>query len=102
MERVGCTLFDLCSGATDGGGENVGWGGLHNAMEKENATYVRRRGLEHISWNGCMAGLSVIGDFTKSYRGIISYLHQGGTWKRLQDIATTPVEDGGVGLMHEF
>ena len=49
-----------------------------------------------------MAGLGVIGDFTKSYRGIISYLHQGGTWKRLQDIATTPVEDGGAGLMQEF
>ena len=34
VERVGCTIFDLCSGATDGGGENVGWEGFITRWRK--------------------------------------------------------------------
>ena len=102
MSRIGCSIVDFVSGTTDGGGENEGWAGVHNSMEKDVPSYVRKRGMEHIAWNVCGQALGSIPELKKKYRAAMAYLHEGGTWKRLQDIAVTPVDEGGANLMDEF
>ena len=45
LERLGCSLADIVSGSTDGGGENEGVQGVHALMEGHNPLYVRRMGV---------------------------------------------------------
>ena len=61
--------------------------------------YVRRRGLEHISWTKCKAGLSEAGQVAADLETICTHLHTGVTWRRLHSIATAPVAQGGLNLM---
>ena len=98
LERLGCSVADLVSGSTDGGGENEGKEGVHALIEEVCPLYVRRRGLEHLAWNYCSAGLSACSDLCHAYRDLSTYLHEGVTWSRLKQIATSPDRLGGLGL----
>lgn len=98
LQRIGCSLADLVSGSTDGGGENEGKDGVHAHIEEHCPLYVRRRGLEHLSWNFCSAGLNASGDLCTGYRDLCTYLREGITWHRLQEIATSPGRLGGLQL----
>ena len=102
LSRLGLSIADAISGTTDGGGENEGVDGVHSIFERYNASYVRRRGLEHVSWNVCGAGLAAIPELVRKYRALQSYLSERGTWKRLQDIATLPQPDGTDPMMEEL
>jgi hypothetical protein len=93
---------DVVSGTTDGGGENVGKDGMHAFLESLGQGYVKRRGLEHISWRVCDAGLAAAPDLTKKYITLSRYLHDGTTWSRLQAIATLNAQLGGIGLMRPY
>jgi len=95
LNRFGCNLADIVSGSTDGGGENEGKHGVHAMIEDISPLYVRRRGLEHLSWNFCSAGLAASGEIYKQLRQLSSYLSEGITWNRLKEIATSPVANGG-------
>ncbi len=46
---------DVASGTNDGGGENISKDGMHAILESLGQRYVKRRGLEHISWRVCDA-----------------------------------------------
>lgn len=98
LGRVGCTLADVVSASTDGGGENIGKEGLHASLQQMDLGYVRRRGLEHLSWRVCDAGLAAAGELVREYKALANYLHDGITWTRLQAIATLPENLGGLGL----
>ena len=95
LSRLGCTLADIVSGTSDGGGENEGRTGAHALIEDHNPLYVRRRGLEHLSWNFCSAGIAAAGQLCKDLKALGTYLSEGVTWQRLKEIATTSVERGG-------
>ena len=96
LARMGCSLADVVSGSTDGGGENEGCQGAHGLIEEYSPLYVRRRGLEHLSWNFCSAGLAASGDMCKHMRQLSAYLRDGVTWQRLKDIAVTTPAQGGA------
>ena len=87
------------SASTDGGGENVGKEGLHAYLQGLDTGYVKRRGLEHLSWRVCDAGLAAAGDLVREYKALSNYLHDGISWTRLQAIATLPADRGGLGMM---
>jgi hypothetical protein len=96
IARMGVSEADVVSIVTDGGGENEGYQGLHRFYELLDPLYVRRRGVEHISWRVVIAGLKALG--TKPIDLLASYLHDGVTWTRLQAIATQPRATGGLAL----
>ena len=101
LQRLGCTLADVASGSTDGGGENVGKEGMHSHFESLGQGYVRRRGLEHLSWRVCDAGLAEAAPLVEQYNAPCRYLHDGIAWTRLKSIATLPVDAGGLALMSD-
>ena len=61
LRGFGCNFADVLSGSTDGGGENTGKEGMHAHFETLGQGYVKRRGLEHISWRVCDAGIAAAG-----------------------------------------
>ena len=95
LGRLGCNLADIVSGTSDGGGENEGRMGVHALIEDHNPLYVRRRGLEHLSWNFCSAGIAAAGQLCKDLKSLNTYLTEGVTWQRLKEIAVCSVERGG-------
>ena len=99
LSRVRCTAVDVLSTVSDGGGENVGREGIHQLFDELGMGYVRKRGLEHISWRVCDAGLNESGRVAEDVRALCRYLHDGITWTRLQSIATIDVANGGLALM---
>ena len=99
LGRCGASMADVVSGTTDGGGENVGKEGMHSHLEGLDVGYTRRRGLEHLSWRVCNAGLEEAGDLTKQSLALSAYLHEGIAWTRLMAIATQPLHQGGLALM---
>ena len=101
VERLGVTLADAVSGTGDGGGENEGCAGVHAILEDRNPSYVRRRCLGHLSWRSADAGLDAMGVHYKDVCSLCTYLHEGLTWRRLQAIATQPVDAGGLALLRE-
>ena len=99
LSRISCTMADVVCAATDGGGENVGKEGLHAFLQSLGTGCVRKRGLEHLSWRICDAGLAAAKILGEDHKSICNYLRDGITWTRLQAIATTPADQGGLGLM---
>lgn len=99
LSRIACTMADVCSASTDGGGENVGKEGLHAFLQPLGTGCVRKRGLEHLSWRICDAGLAAAKILGEDHKSICNYLRDGIAWTRLQAIATTTVAQGGLGLM---
>ena len=99
LSRIGCTMADLASASTDGGGENVGKEGLHAWLQGLGTASVRRRGLEHLSWRVCDAGLAAAKSMVDDYKVLCNYLHDGIIWTRLREVATLPVAQGGLALM---
>ena len=99
LSRIGCTVADLASAATDGGGENVGKEGLHALLQGLGTASVRRRGLEHLSWRVCDAGLSAAKSVADDYKLLSNYFHEGITWTRLQEVAVLSIDRGGLGIM---
>ena len=78
---------------------------MHDLLEQQNPTYVRRRCFGHLPWRVCDAGLDeldVSGEdlYTKS-KAIMTYLHDGVTWMRLKAFAVRPPAEGGLGMMVE-
>ena len=101
IARFGCSRYDCVSGTGDGGGENEGQtSGVHHNMEGSVPGYVRRRCLGHISWTVTKAVTEELKDHDLTKR-LCVYFGEGGTWRRLQILATTPVLEGGLGLMEE-
>ena len=90
LARVGLNSYDVVSGTGDGGGENEGQTGIHAHFG-----YVRHRCLPHISWRTCDAAIRTSG---LNYRSLAAYMNEGITWSRLQELATTRVAEGGLGL----
>ena len=72
---------------------------MHAILESLGQRYVKRRGLEHISWRVCDAGLAAAPDLTKKYTTLCRYLHYDMTWARFQALATLNFQLGGVGLV---
>ena len=99
LGRMGCTMADITSASTDGGGENIGKEGLHAILSGLGTASVRRRGLEHLSWRVCDAGLAAAKAVVDDYRALSTYLHDGVSWTRLQEVATLPIGQGGLALM---
>ena len=95
LARVGLNAFDVVAGTGDGGGENEGHMGVHANFENLNPGYVRHRCLPHISWRTSDVAIRTS---ALNYRSFAAYLNEGITWSKLQDIATTKVEQGGLGL----
>ena len=95
LGRIGCTLADIVSGTSDGGGENEGRFGVHALLEDHSPMYVRRRGLEHLSWNFCSAGLAAADPIGRTLKHLVAYLREGVTWHRLKEIATSSVARQG-------
>ena len=96
LERLGCSLLDVVSGSSDGGGENEGRKfGVHATLEESSPLYIRRRGLEHLAWNFCGAGLAAAEPMSKNIKLLSSYLNDGITWTKLKQIAVNPVANGG-------
>ena len=101
LARLNLSLMDIVSGTGDGGGENEGIGGVHQSIEDEQPSYVRRRCLTHIAWTICKQGLKETD--CKVYESICTYLNsaQSTTWFQLKALAVLPREDGGLGLLTE-
>ena len=66
---------DVASGTNDGGGENIGKDGMNAILESLGQRYVKRRGLEHISWRVGDAGLAAAPDLTQKYTKLCRHLH---------------------------
>ena len=79
------------AGTGDGGGENEGHLGVHAHFENLNPGYVRHRCLPHISWRTSDVAIRTS---ALNYRSFAAYLNEGITWSKLQEIATTSVEQG--------
>lgn len=98
LARKGVYADDVCAGATDGGGENMGQHeGIHAQFTQSNNSYVRRRCMSHISWRTCDAALQIM---TPESWDLSTYLRDGITWGRLLAIATQPRNIGGLALMN--
>ena len=95
LHRMGLSSFDVTSGTGDGGGENEGQHGVHAYMENLTPGYVRRRCIPHMSWRTCDLAIRVSG---LDYKALAAYLVEGITWSRLQELATTGPEAGGLAL----
>ena len=87
---------DVVAGSSDGGGENMGIGGVHKLFEAITPGYVRRRCMAHLSWRTTDAGLTEMNADTWA---LSTYLRDGVTWSRLVSIATQPISQGGLALI---
>ncbi len=101
LMRLGLCRYEVFNGTGDGGGENEGeTQGIHKTMEVEVPGYVRRRCLGHLAWRVADAMIAEYG-LHKLVKRMCEYLNDGSTWTRLQAIATTPEDEGGLGLFVE-
>ena len=97
--RLGYLIEDTVSASSDGGGENEGQSGLHAHLMHRIPSFVPRRALDHIGWRVTDKGIAQLGQRHDGTKAIATYLKDGSTWRFLDDIATAPVADGGLGLM---
>ena len=98
LGRIGLLRADIVSCTTDGGGENEGRSGIHELLESENPSYVRRRCLPHLAWRTSDAALNCCAENLGAYKNLAAYLADGVTWRRLRTIACTAKAEGGLGL----
>ncbi len=101
LNRLGLSEADIVSGVGDGGGENEGMSGVHACFESSNPSYIRRRCLGHLSWRAADAGINAQDASFKQLRQLVAYVHDGITLRRLKVLATTPLAEGGLGLLRE-
>ena len=95
LASIGLNGFDVVGCTGDGGGENEGLQGIHAYFENLETGYVRRRCLPHMSWRTCDLAIKASG---LDFKALAAYFCDGITWTRLKDIATTTLEQGGLGL----
>ena len=98
LDRLGFNLYNMVSGTGDGGGENEGSAGVHARLEHKEQGYIRRRCFGHLPWRVAAAGLAEMGREDDTLTSINTYLLDGITWSRLQQIATMPLAAGGLNL----
>ena len=99
--RLGLSRYDIKNMVGDGGAENEGLlHGMHAILESDVPGYVRRRCLGHMAWRVADAIIEDIPHDTE-VKKVCEYIHKGATWTRLQALATTPIEDHGLGLFGE-
>ena len=88
------------SSTTDGGGENVGHGGIHAQLEESNPSHVARRCTGHMGWRDCDQAIAA-GGTLKTDSTLAAYFCDDVTWQRLQALATKSICDGGLALFRE-
>ena len=101
MARIGVYQIDYTAGVGDGGGENIGDGGVHGLIESSNPEYIRKRCLPHFAWRTFWAGYEAMGIHQKESKLLNAYLRRGITWTRLSTLSVKSVADGGLGLYEE-
>lgn len=101
LGRIGMARSDIVSGTGDGGGENEGKMGIHQALENLSGSYVRRRCLPHLAWRTADAAIAAYGEDASIYKTLASYLTDGVTWRRLRTLATASQDLGGLALFAE-
>ena len=74
---------------------------LGNEGHRLQSCFMLLRCVGHISWRAADAGLDQMGSMHKDLLAMVSYLHDGGTFRRLQAIATQPLASNGLALFGE-
>lgn len=98
LARVGLELGDISSFCADGGGENTGITGSHALLLARNESVVSKTCLSHVPWRSCAHGLEASGETLTELHAMNAFLHQGVSWRRLQEIAVQGCDRGGAGL----
>ena len=98
LATKGLSRLDMAAGCTDGGGENVGQDGIHEACRSVRPDYSQRRCFGHFPWTVVKAGLKELHS-TGAIDNLNSYLTNDQSWQRLAAITTQGIMQGELALM---
>ena len=98
LATKGLSRLDMAAGCTDGGGENVGQDGIHEACRSVRPDYSQRRCFGHFPWTVVKAGLKELPS-NGAIDNLNSYITNDQSWQRLAAIATQGIMQGGLALM---